>query len=55
MPEGAAPYRVTTRALISMLAIPRIQPGTVIDVRVDRADRARVVVDEQLTAYGYRR
>lgn len=52
-PEGAAPYRARVHALISRLAIPRIQPACELDVRVDRTDRQRLVVDAALTPYGY--
>jgi len=52
--DGATPYRVSVQALISLLAIPRIQPRCEIAVQVDRADRSRVVVDSALTPYGYR-
>jgi hypothetical protein len=48
-----APYRASVRALISQLAIPRIQPECRIAVRVDPQDPARLVVDSALTPYGY--
>lgn len=51
--NGDSPYRVTTSALISKLAIPRIQPGCEIAVRVDPRDRKNLVVDTALTPYGY--
>lgn len=44
-----APYRARVRSLISSLAVPRIQPGCELDVRVDPADRGRVVVDPALS------
>jgi len=45
-----APHRVTVRAYVSSLAVPRVQPDCVIDVRVDPADRTRVALDPGLTA-----
>lgn len=52
--DGGAPYRVTVQALVSLLAIPRVQPRCEIAVHVDRADRTRLVIDPALTPYGYR-
>jgi hypothetical protein len=49
-----APYRTRLNALISELAVPRIQPGCEIEVRVDPDDRENVLIDEALTPYGYR-
>jgi len=48
------PRRVSTSTLISQLAIPRVQPGCDIAVRIDLQDPAHLVVDEALTPYGYR-
>jgi len=50
---GRAPYRVSTSALISKLAIPRIQPGCEIAVRVDPQAPDHLLVDAALTPYGY--
>jgi hypothetical protein len=50
---GQEPYRVNLTALVSKLAISRVQPDTVIDVRVDPADRQRVLLDASLTPYGH--
>lgn len=50
---GQEPYRTNLTALVSKLAIPRVQPDTQIDVRVDPADRQRVLLDASLTPYGY--
>lgn len=50
---GQEPYRVSLTALVSKLAIPRIQPDAQIDVRVDPDDRQRVLLDAALTPYGY--
>lgn len=43
------PHRVTVRSFVSSLAVPRVQPDSTIDVRVDPADRTRVVIDPSLT------
>jgi hypothetical protein len=48
---GTPPTRVKVRSLISRVAIPRIQPGCEIQVRVDPADGRRVVIDPGLTPY----
>jgi hypothetical protein len=48
-----ASYRVKTSALISQLAIPRVQPGCEIRVHVDPRDRTNLVVDAALTPYGH--
>ena len=50
---GHLPYAANISALISMLAIPRVQPGCRIDVRVDPEEKTRLVVDPSLTPYGY--
>jgi hypothetical protein len=46
--DGREPYGVTVSMFVSTLAIPRVQPGCEIDVRVDPADAANVVVDPAL-------
>jgi hypothetical protein len=51
--SGRPTYRVSTRALISQLAIPRVQPGCDIAVRIDSAAPDELVVDAALTPYGY--
>lgn len=53
-PSGAA-YAAATSVIVDKLAIPRIQPGCAVEVRIDPADRGSVVVDEALTYLGYRR
>ena len=53
-PEGEAPYTTFVTEVINLLAIPRIQPDCLIDVRYDPADRSTVVIDESLTL-GYKR
>lgn len=52
--SGRAPYPVETTVIVSQLAIPRIQPGCELAVRVDPRDGSRVVVDESVTYLGYR-
>ncbi len=49
--EGAPPAKVKGRSLVSRLAVPRIQPGCEIQVRLDPADAAKVVIDPALTPY----
>ena len=49
--DGAPPARVRVRSLISRLAVPRIQPGCEIQVRLDPADGNKVVIDPALTPY----
>jgi len=53
-PEGQSSYRAQVSVLVSQLAIPRIQPGCEIEVRIDPQDRSKVVVDEKLTYFGYK-
>ncbi|WP_394834338.1 hypothetical protein LVJ94_48350 [Pendulispora rubella] len=53
-PEGQSTYRAQVSVLVSLLAIPRIQPGCEIEVRIDPQDRSKVVVDEKLTYLGYK-
>jgi hypothetical protein len=48
-PPDQEPHRVTIRAYVSSLAIPRVQPDCHIDVRVDPADKTRVAIDPGLT------
>lgn len=43
-PAGQPPYRTEHVGVVSMLAIPRIQPGCALDVRIDRQNPARVAV-----------
>lgn len=42
--EGRPAWRAKTKALVSILAIPRIQPGAVLDVFYDPADPSRVAI-----------
>ena len=43
--EGMEPYQATTKALISILQIPQIQPGAVLKVKYDPEDPSRVALD----------
>ena len=43
--EGIAPYEAETKALISILWIPRIQPGEILPVKYDPDDPSRVALD----------
>jgi len=51
---GGEPYPVQASQMISQLAIPRIQPGCQILVKVDPQSPTDLVVDEELTPYGYK-
>jgi len=42
--EGGDPYPVTHRQAVSRLVISNFQPGASIPVRVDPADRTRVLI-----------
>ncbi|MBM7519717.1 hypothetical protein [Nocardioides nitrophenolicus] len=44
-PEAGASYRTSVTELVSQLAIPRIQPGMVLDVHVHPDDERHVVID----------
>ena len=43
--EGMKPYKAETKALISILIIPQIQPGAVLKVKYDPEDPRRVALD----------
>lgn len=43
--EGMAPYEAETKALISILWIPQIQPGAVLPVKYDPEDPSRIALD----------
>lgn len=43
--------RLKVTSLIARLAIPRIQPGCEIQVRIDPADGKKIVIDPALTPY----
>jgi hypothetical protein len=44
-PPSGQPYQVETKSLIPRLATAQVQPGAVIQVKIDPAKRERVVVD----------
>lgn len=43
-PPDGEPYAAQTKGLVSRLHIPRIQPGAVLPVAIDPADRSRVAL-----------
>ncbi len=43
-PDGAAPFQAKTKARISRLAIPRVQPGARLRVLYDPKDESRVAL-----------
>jgi len=43
--DGMAPYEAQTKALISILWIPQIQPGAVLPVKYDPEDPSRIALD----------
>lgn len=43
--EGMEPYRAETKALISILSIPQIQPGAVLPIRFDPEDPSKIALD----------
>jgi len=47
-PEGQDAYQVSTSAIIDKLAIPRIQPGCELEVRIDPSDPSRVALDDSV-------
>ncbi len=44
-PAAGEPFRAETRALVARLDVPQVQPGRVLPVRYDPADRTRVAID----------
>jgi hypothetical protein len=43
-PPGGAPYVAQCSMIVSPLAIPRIQPGATVAVKIDRADASKVAI-----------
>jgi len=43
--EGMPPYKAETKALISILSIPQIQPGAILPVKYDPEDPNRIALD----------
>jgi len=43
-PNGGQPFRASPSQLVSMLAIPRVQPGATVEVRFDPMNPMRVAV-----------
>jgi hypothetical protein len=44
-PEGQAPFQAKTKALVSRLAVPRVQPGAQLKVMFDPKDTTRVALE----------
>ncbi len=44
-PGGYAPYNAELMAFVSVMAIPRVQPGCFVTVRVDPANPSRVAME----------
>jgi hypothetical protein len=44
-PPNAPPYRVSVLNVVPQLAIPRVQPGAVVPVKMDRGNPRNVVLD----------
>jgi hypothetical protein len=42
---GMAPYQVNTTMILSLLDVPRLQPGASVAVKIDAADPQKVAVD----------
>lgn len=45
VPEGGKPYEARTKALVSRLDVPAVQPGRVVPVKYDPANPARIALD----------
>lgn len=45
VPEGGEAYEARTKALVSRLDVPAVQPGRVVPVRYDPANPARIALD----------
>jgi hypothetical protein len=45
VPEGGKAYEAHTKALVSRLDVPAVQPGRVVPVKVDPANPARIALD----------
>ncbi|MBX7082784.1 MAG: DUF3592 domain-containing protein [Nannocystaceae bacterium] len=43
-PQGGQPYAAQTTMIVSQLAIPRIQPGSTVQVMIDPADPSKVAI-----------
>jgi hypothetical protein len=44
-PQHAPPYRVSVLDVIHQIAVPRVQPGLVVPVKIDRGNPMNVVLD----------
>lgn len=43
-PAAGAPFKATTRAIVSVVDLPRFQPGAIIDVRYDTTAPGSVAI-----------
>ncbi len=43
--DGGDPYEAHTKALVSRLEVPQVQPGRILPVRYDPKDKSRVALD----------
>jgi len=43
--DGGDPYEAQTKALVSRLEVPQVQPGRILPVKYDPKDRTRVALD----------
>jgi len=43
-PPSGTPFKASARAIISVVDLPRFQPGATIDVRYDAADLRSVAI-----------
>ena len=53
-PRKGEAFGTSFTTYVRTLAIPRIQPGCEVSVRIDPKDPTRVVIDEELVYPGYR-
>lgn len=40
-----SPYQIETKCFVSRLRIPQVQPGAVVNVKIDRQDEAKVALE----------
>jgi hypothetical protein len=40
-----SPYQVETKCFVSRLRIPQVQPGAIVNVKIDRQDTAQIALD----------
>jgi hypothetical protein len=42
--EGAEPYQAEMKQVVPMIRLPSIQPGTILEVRIDRNDPSKMAL-----------